>query len=330
MRRREFIAGLASVATISPLVASAGQGDRLRRVDVLVAAATETDPYNEGRVAALTDALRGLGWIDGRNLKLVVHRMTANAGDIRKNVTELLSSWPDVVVSGGNMTTGTVLQATHSVPVVFTNAVDPVGAGFVESLAQPGGNATGFMAFDFNLSGKWLELLKQVAPTVIRAGVIRDPTTSSGIGQFAVIQSVASLVGVDVVPISPLDKVDLESGVTKIARSPNVGLISAAGAPVTMHRDLILKLAAQYRLPAVYPNRSFVDNGGLISYGSDFIASSRLAAGYVDRILKGEKPADLPVQAPTRYELVVNLKTAKALGLEIPSMVLARADAVIE
>jgi putative tryptophan/tyrosine transport system substrate-binding protein len=330
MRRREFIAGLASVATIPPLLASAEQGDRLRRVDVLVAAATENDPYNEGRVAALTDALRGLGWIDGRNLKLVVHRMTANAGDIRKNVTELLSSRPDVVVSGGNMTTGTILQATHSVPVVFTTAVDPVGAGFVESLAQPGGNATGFMAFDFNLSGKWLELLKQVAPAIIRAGVIRDPTTSSGIGQFAVIQSVASSVGVDVVPISPLDEVDLENGVTKIRRSPNVGLIAAAGAPVTMHRDLILKLAARYRLPAVYANRSFVDNGGLISYGSDFIASSRLAAGYVDRILKGEKPADLPVQTPTRYELVVNLRTAKALGLEMPSMVLARADAVIE
>jgi putative ABC transport system substrate-binding protein len=330
MRRREFIAGLASVATMSPLVASAEQGDRPRRVDVLIAAATENDPYNEGRVAALTDALRGLGWIDGRNLKLVVHRMTANAGDIRKNVTELLSSRPDVVVSGGNMTTGTVLQATHSVPVVFTTAVDPVGAGFIESLAQPGGNATGFMQFDFNLSGKWLELLKQVAPTIIRAGVIRDPTTSSGIGQFAVIQSVASSVGVDVVPISPLDEVDLESGVTKIRRSPNVGLIAAAGAPVTMHRDLILKLAAQYRLPAVYANRTFVDNGGLISYGSDFIASARLAAGYVDRILNGEKPADLPVQAPTRYELVVNLKTAKALGLEIPSTVLARADEVIE
>ena len=330
MRRREFITGLASVATISPSLAYAEHSDRLRRVDVLVAAATENDPYNEARLAALIDALHGLGWIDGRNLKLVVHRMTANAGDIREHVAELLSSRPDVVVSGGNTTTGTVLQATHSVPIVFTTAVDPVGAGFVESLAQPGGNATGFMQFDFNLSGKWLELLKQVAPAIIRAGVIRDPATSSGIGQFAVIQSVASSVGVDVVPISPLDEADLESGVTKITRSPNVGLIAAVGARVTVHRDLILKLAARYRLPTVYPNRTFVDNGGLVSYGSDFIASSRLAAGYVDRILKGEKPADLPVQAPTRYELVVNLKTAKALGLEIPSAVLARADEVIE
>jgi len=330
MRRREFIAGLASVAAIPLSRAFAGQNDRVRRVDVLLAAATENDPYNEARLAALTDALRGLGWIDGRNLKLVVHRMTANAGEIRKLVTELLSSRPDVVVSGGNTTTGTVLQATNTVPVVFTTAVDPVGAGYVESLAQPGGNATGFMQFDFNLSGKWLELLKQIAPTITRAGVIRDPATSSGIGQFAVIQSVASSVGIDVVPISPRDETELENGVTRITRSPNAGLIAAVGATVTVHRDLILKLAAQYRLPTVYANRTFVDKGGLISYGSDFIASSRLAAGYVDRILKGEKPADLPVHAPTRYELVVNLKTAKALGLEIPSTVLARADEVIE
>ena len=252
MRRREFIAGLASVAAIPLSRAFAGQNDRVRRVDVLLAAATENDPYNEARLAALTDALRGLGWIDGRNLKLVVHRMTANAGEIRKLVTELLSSRPDVVVSGGNTTTGTVLQATNTVPVVFTTAVDPVGAGYVESLAQPGGNATGFMQFDFNLSGKWLELLKQIAPTITRAGVIRDPATSSGIGQFAVIQSVASSVGIDVVPISPRDETELENGVTRITRSPNAGLIAAVGATVTVHRDLILKLAAQYRLPTVY------------------------------------------------------------------------------
>jgi len=216
------------------------------------------------------------------------------------------------------------------VPVVFTSAVDPVGAGFVESLAQPGGNATGFMQFDFSLSGKWLELLKQVAPATIRAGVIRDPSTSSGIGQFAVVQSVASSVGVDVVSISARDEADLESGVAKVARSPNVGLITTAAAAVSAHRDLIVKLAARYRLPTIYPYRTYVDRGGLISYGSDLIAISRLAAGYVDRILKGEKPADLPVQAPTKYVLVVNLKAAKALGLEMPSTVLARADEVIE
>jgi ABC-type uncharacterized transport system substrate-binding protein len=213
---------------------------------------------------------------------------------------------------------------------VFTSAVDPVGAGFVESLAQPGGNATGFMQFDFSLSGKWLELLKQVAPAIVRAGVIRDPSTSSGIGQFAVVQSVASSIGVDVVSISARDGADLESGVVKIARSPNVGLITTVAAAVSAHYDLIVKLAARYRLPTVYGSRSYVDRGGLISYGADLIAISRLAAGYVDRILKGEKPADLPVQAPTKYVLVVNLKTAKALGLELPSTVLARADEVIE
>ena len=304
--------------------------DRLRRVDVVLADIGD-DPYYEARLAGLTEAMRGLGWIDGRNLRLAVHRVTPNASEIRRLVTELLSARPDVVVTGGATTTGPLLQATSSVPVVFTSAVDPVGAGFVESLARPGGNATGFMQFDFSLSGKWLELLKQVAPAIVRAGVIRDPSTSSGVGQFAVIQSVASSVGVDIVSISGRDEADLESGVARVvARSPNVGLITTVAAAVSAHHDLILKLAARYRLPTVYGNRSYVDRGGLVSYGADLIAISRLAAGYVDRILKGEKPADLPVQAPTKYVLVVNLKTAKALGLEIPSTVLARADAVIE
>jgi len=330
MRRREFVAGLGSVMAAPPWVAFAAQNDRLRRVDVVLAAATEDDPVYEGRFAALTGALSDLGWVDGRDLKLVVHRVTPNASDIRKRVIEVLSARPDVIVSGGATVTGPLLQATSSVPVVFTSAVDPVGAGFVESLAQPGGNATGFMQFDFSLSGKWLELLKQVAPATIRAGVIRDPSTSSGIGQFAVVQSVASSVGVDVVSISARDEADLESGVAKVARSPNVGLITTAAAAVSAHRDLIVKLAARYRLPTIYPYRTYVDRGGLISYGSDLIAISRLAAAYVDRILKGEKPADLPVQAPTKYVLVVNLKAAKALGLEMPSTVLARADEVIE
>jgi putative ABC transport system substrate-binding protein len=312
------------------LGAFAQQSDRLRRVDVLFAEAIEYDPYYEGRVAALTEALRGLGWIDGRNLKLAVHRPKPDAADIRKHITELLSARPDVVVSGGATTTTPLLQATSSVPVVFTSAVDPVGAGLVESLAQPGGNATGFMQFDFSLSGKWLELLKQVAPATTRAGVTRDPSNSAGVGQFAVIQSIASSVGIDVVPINPRDAADLESGIAKIARSPNAGLIVTVAAAVNAHRDLILKLAERHRLPTVYANQAYVDLGGLISYGPNLIASARLAAGYVDRILKGEKPADLPVQAPTRYELVVNLKTAKALGLEIPAALLARADEVIE
>jgi putative ABC transport system substrate-binding protein len=325
MLRREFVAGLGSVAAIPPLLAFAEQSDRLRRVDVVLAEAIVDDPYFEDRLAVLTYALRDLGWIDGRNLRLVVHRVTPNASDVRRLVTEVLPARPDVVVTGGATTTGPILQATSSVPVVFTSAVDPVGSGFVESLAQPGGNATGFMQFDFSLSGKWLELLKQVAP-----GVIRDPSFSAGIGQFAVVQSVASSVGVDIVSISARDEADLKSGVARVARSPNVGLITTVAAAVSAHRDLILKLAAQYRLPTIYPNRTYVDHGGLISYGADLIAISRLAAGYVDRILKGEKPADLPVQAPTKYALVVNLKTAKALGLEIPSTVLARADEVIE
>jgi putative ABC transport system substrate-binding protein len=289
-------------------VAFAEQSDRLRRVDVVLAEAIVDDPYFEGRLAVLTEALRDLGWIDGRNLRLAVHRVTPNASDVRRLVTEVLPARPDVVVTGGATTTGPFLQATSSVPVVFTSAVDPVGSGFVESLAQPGGNATGFMQFDFSLSGKWLELLKQVAPAIVRAGVIRDPSFSAGIGQFAVVQSVASSVGVDIVSISARDEADLKSGVARVARSPNVGLITTVAAAVSGHRDLILKLAAQYRLPTIYPNRTYVDHGGLISYGADLIAISRLAAGYVDRILKGEKPADLPVQAPTKYVLVVNLK----------------------
>ena len=325
MRRREFIAGLGSVAAIPPLVAFGQQNDRLRRVDVVFGEA-----LYEGRIAALTEALRGLGWIDGRNLKLAAHRPKTDLADLRRLVTEVLSARPDVVVSAGATITGPLLEVTRSVPVVFTSVVDPVGAGFVESLAQPGGNATGFMQFDFSLSGKWLELLKQVAPATTRAGVIRDPGISSGVGQFAVIQSIASSVGIDVVAISPRDAADLESGVVKIARSPNAGLIVTVGAAVNAHLNLIIKLAERYRLPTVSANRMYVDHGGLISYGPNLITSARLAAGYVDRILKGEKPADLPVQAPTKYELVVNLKTAKAIGLTVPPTLLARADEVIE
>jgi putative ABC transport system substrate-binding protein len=329
MRRRQFL-GVVGGAAIWPLAARAQQGERLRRVDVLLAELTEDDPYYEGRLTALTEALRGLGWIDSKNLKLVIHRVTPRPADIRKHVTELLAERPDVVVSGGSTTTGPLLQATTNVPIVFTSAVDPVGAGFVESLAHPGGNATGFMQFDYSLSGKWLELLKQLAPSIVRAGVIRDATTPSGIAQFAVIQSVSGSVGVDIVPISVRDSGEIERGVARLARYPNAGLITSTGASVIGHRDLILKLAAQYRLPAVYPNKSYINRGSLVSYGADQILSSQLAAGYVDRILKGTKPADLPVQVPTRYELVVNLKTAKALDLELPTSLLARADEVIE
>jgi putative ABC transport system substrate-binding protein len=328
MDRREFIASVA--ATILPSATYAQQGERVRRVDILLAELTEDDPYYEGRLAALKEGLQALGWIDGQNLKLVIHRVTPNPADVRKQVAELLAAGPDLVVSGGSTTTAPLLQATTSVPIVFTSAVDPVGAGFVESLAHPGGNATGFMQFDYSLSGKWLELLKQLAPAVVRAGVVRDATTPSGIAQFAVIQSVAGSVGVDIVPVSVRDTNEIERGIARLARYPNAGLITSTGASVVGHRDFILKLAAQYRLPAVYPNKTYVDHGGLVSYGPDQVRSARLAAGYVDRILRGTKPADLPVQVPTKYELIVNLKTARTLGLDLPASVVARANEVIE
>jgi putative tryptophan/tyrosine transport system substrate-binding protein len=329
MRRREFVAGVVAAALL-PMAAAAQRIGAMRRVGVLIAEAVEDDPYYERRLTAIKERLRELGWIEGQNLSLTIHRAAPRAADIRKHIDELLAGQPDLVVTSGGTTTGPLLQATNTVPVVFIAAVDPVGAGFVESLAHPGGNATGFMQFDYSLSGKWLEMLKQVAPTITRAGVIRDAAVTSGIGQFAVIQSVASSLGVDVVPISAREEREIESGVAKIARSQNAGLITTSNAAVSGHRDYIIKLAAQHRLPAVYPHRTWVDRGGLISYGPDLLATARLAAGYVDRILRGEKPADLPVQAPTRYELVVNLKTAKTLGLAVPPALLARADEVIE
>jgi len=253
-----------------------------------------------------------------------------DSADLTKAAAELLALRPDLIIVASAAALAPVLRITRTVPVVFVNVADPVGAGFVESLAQPGGNATGFMQFDYSLSAKWLELLKRVAPAVTRAGVLRDARVTSGVGQFAVIQSVAGTLGVDVVPISARDRHEIESRIAKIARSQNVGLILTSGAAVSGHRDHIVKLAAQYGLPAVYPHRSWVDHGGLVSYGPDLLVTARLAAGYVDRILKGENPGELPVQAPTKYDLVVNLKTAKALGLTVPAALLARADEVIE
>jgi putative ABC transport system substrate-binding protein len=329
MRRRELIAVLGMVA-ILPRTVCAQQAKQFRRVAFLVGEATEDDPEYERRISALAEALRGLGWIDGRNLRFSVHRVKPNAADLRRGVAELLAEHPDVIVSGGGTTTPPVLQATNTVPVVFTTTIDPVGSGLVESLSHPGGNVTGFMQFDYSLSGKWLELLKQVAPATARVGVVRDPAQTAGIAQFAVIQSVAGSFGVDIIPIGTRDANEIESGMAKLARSPNAGLIATFGAAVNGHRDLIIELVARYRLPAVYANRSFVDHGGLISYGADTIATTRRAASYVDRILKGEKPADLPVQAPNKYEIVVNLKTAKALGFELPATVISRADEVIE
>ena len=329
MRRREFVAGVVATALL-PIAVRAQRVESMRRVDILVAEAIEDDPYYEGRLTVIKERLRELGWIEGQNLRLSIHRAAPKAADIRKHIDELLAGQPDIVVTSGGTTTRPLLQATNTVPVVFIAAVDPVGAGLVESLAHPGGNATGFMQFDYSLSGKWLEMLKQVAPAVTRAGVIRDVTVASGIGQFAVIQSVASSLGVDVVPIGAREEREIESGIAKIARSRSAGLITTSGAAVSGHRDYIIKLVAQHGLPAVYGHRTWVDHGGLISYGPDLLATARLAAGYVDRILKGEKPAELPVQAPTKYELVVNLMTAKTLGLTVPPALLARADEVIE
>jgi putative ABC transport system substrate-binding protein len=329
MRRRELIAALGAAA-VMPWAVHAQQPGQLRRVALLIGEATEDDPEYEKRASALTEALRVLGWTDGQNLRLSVHRVKPNAADLRKGVAEILAENPDVIVSGGGTTTPPVLQATSKIPVVFTTAVDPVGSGFVESLSHPGGNVTGFMQFDYSTAGKWLELLKQVSPAIVRVGVIRDATVPSGIGQFAVIESVATSLGADVIPIGTRNAGEIENGIEKLARSTNGGLIATFGATVNGHRELILGLAARHRLPAVYANRSFVYHGGLISYGSDTIASTRRAAGYVDRILKGEKPADLPVQAPNKYEVILNLKTAKELGLELSTTVISRADEVIE
>ena len=330
MRRREFIWLIGGVAAGRPLAARTQQSDRVRRIGILVTETVKDDPYYEAPLKAIRDGLRELGWIEGQNLTINIHRVVPKAAELRRHIEELLDGQPDIVVTSGGTATGPILQATSSVPVVFMAVVDPVGAGLVESLARPGGNATGFTRFDYSLSGKWLEILKQVSPAVTRAGVVRDHTVTAGVGQFAVIQSVASSLGVDVVPIDPRDDGELESGIAKIARSPNAGLITTTSAAVSAHRDVIIKLAAQHRLPAVHSHRIWVDRGGLISYGPDLIKLARLSAGYVDRILKGEKPADLPVQAPTGYEFVVNLKTAKTLGLTLPPAVLARADEVIE
>jgi len=328
MRRREFIAGLGGAAAW-PVMARAQQPERMRRVGTLTASAVD-DPDAQARQAALLQGLTQLGWIEGRNLRIDARAAAGNADNTRKYAAELVALAPDVIVAGGSAPVEPLLQATRTVPIVFAIVPDPVGAGYVRSLARPGGNATGFTMFEYNLSGKWLELLKQIAPSVTRAAVLRDPTLTAGIGQFAVIQSVAPSVGVDVSAINLRDAGEIEAAVADFAREPNGGLILTASALASVHRDLIVALAARYKLPAVYISRFYVAGGGLISYGPDFIDQYRRAAGYVDRILKGEKPADLPVQVPTKYELIINLKTAKALGLTVPPALLSRADEVIE
>jgi putative tryptophan/tyrosine transport system substrate-binding protein len=280
--------------------------------------------------AGFVEALQQRGWIDGRNVQIETRWVGGRASDFRRHATDLAALGPDVIVAMSNAGIAPLLQATHTVPIVFAGVVDPVGAGFVETMSRPGGNITGFIQFEYSLSGKWVELLKEIAPSVTRAGVLRDPDISAGIGQFAVIQAVAPSVGVEVTAINLRDAGEIERAVTAFAGSPNGGLIVTGSALTLAHRELIIALAAQHKLPAVYCRRYYVASGGLISYGYDILQQYRGAAGYVDRILKGEKPADLPVQAPNKYELVINLKTAKALGLDVPHSLLARADEVIE
>ncbi|MGB3746468.1 MAG: ABC transporter substrate-binding protein [Xanthobacteraceae bacterium] len=329
MQRREFITLIGGAAVSWPLVVRAQQPDRMRRIGVLTGITAE-DPENKTRLAAFEQALQQLGWTQGRNVRIDYRSAGGDAATSHKQAEELVALAPDVIVSSGSFSTGQLLRVTHTVPVVFAIVPDPVGSGFVDSLAQPGGNATGFMQFEYGLSGKWLELLKEIAPGLTRAIVLWDPAITAGIGQFAIIQSVATSAGVDIKPVNVRDAGEIERAITAFARSPNGGLIVTASALSLVHRDLIIALAARHKLPAVYFERGFVANGGLISYGADFIEQYRRAAGYVDRILNGEKPADLPVHAPTKYELVINLKTAKALGLTMPPSVLARADEVIE
>jgi putative ABC transport system substrate-binding protein len=329
MRRREFIMLLGGVAAAWPLAARAQQPERMRRIGVLMNLAAD-DPEGQARVAAFLQGLQEAGWVVGRNAQIDIRWGMGDAERIRKNVTELVALTSDAIFATTFPIVAALQQATHVVPIVFAGLIDPVGAGLVASLARPGGNTTGFAGFEYGLSAKWLELLKQVAPRVTRAAVLRDALTPVGIGQLAAIQGVAPSFGVELTPLVVRDAGEIEPAVAAFVRSPDDGLIVTIGTLTDAHRDVIGKLAARHRLPAVYPFPFFVRSGGLISYGPDIIDSYRRAAGYVDRILKGEKPADLPVQQPTKLDLAINLKAAKALGLEIPPALLARADEVIE
>jgi putative ABC transport system substrate-binding protein len=329
MRRRDLVTLLGGAIAALPLAARAQQADRVRRIGMLLTAAAD-DPESLTRVGAFLQALAQLGWTVGRNVRIESRWGAGNAELIRKHAVEFAALAPDVILAHGSSTVGPLLQATRTVPIVFPVALDPVAAGFADSLARPGGNATGFMVWEISSSGKWLELLKEIAPSVKRVAVLRDPALASGTSQFAVIQAAAPSLRVEVSPINVGDAGEIERAVTAFARSSNGGLIVTSSGLAELHRNLIVTLAARHKLPAVYYERFFAAAGGLISFGSDFIDQYRRSASYVDRILKGEKPADLPVQAPTKYELVINLKTAKALGLEIPPTLLARADEVIE
>jgi len=328
MQRRDFITLLGGAAATWPFAARAQQPEPMRRIGILTGIAGE-DAQTKVRITAFLQELQKFGWTEGRNLRIDLRGGAGNIVDTRKYAKELVALAPDVILASGATPVALLLEATRTVPIVFTIVVDPMGAGFIEKLSRPGGNATGYMMFDYSLSGKWVELLKQVAPGVTQAAVLRD-SSSAGVGQFAVIQAVAPSLGLEVSAINVSDAREIDRAVTAFAREPNGGLIVTAGPLTVVHRDLIVTLAARHKLPAIYFDRTPVAGGGLMSYGPDLVGQFRQAASYVDRILKGEKPASLPVQAPNRYELVINLKTAKALGIAVPPTLLARVDEVIE
>src|SRR5262245_26890092 len=328
MKRREFITLLGGAAAGWPVAARAQQGEPMRRIGVLMNVGAD-DAEGQDRFAAFTQALKQLGWSEGRNL--LIDTRWAAADDLRRYAAELAALAPDVLLAGtGTATVAPLLQATRTVPIVFALVIDPVGAGFVANLGRPGGNATGFTAFEYTISGKWLELLKEIAPRVTRAAVLRDPAIASGIGQFAAVQAMAPALGVELGPVDVRDAGEIERAIAVLSRTSNAGLIVTGSPWAQTHRSLIITLADRHKLPAVYSTRYYATGGGLMSYGPDYVDQLRRAAGYVDRILKGEKPADLPVQAPTKYELVINRKTAKVLGITVPASLLARADEVIE
>jgi len=328
MRRRTFIALLGGAATW-PLVARAQQAEQVRRIGALTTA-NRDDAEVKLRMDFFFRELDRLGWSEGRNVRVDLRESAGDIATTRRFAAELVALKPDVILGMGSLPVASLLEATRTVPIVFTLVADPVGAGVVKTLARPAGNATGFSTFEYTLSAKWPELLKQIAPHVTRVAVPRDPTATAGIGQFAVVQALAPSVGLEVTAIDARDAREIETSIAEFARTGDGGLIVTAGPGTLIHRDLIIALAARYRLPAVYFERYFTAGGGLISYGPHIIDHFRQAARYVDRILKGENPADLPVQAPTKYELTVNLKTAKALGLTVPPSLLAIADEVIE
>jgi putative ABC transport system substrate-binding protein len=329
MRRRDFIVRLGGTAATWPLAARAQQTRQMRRIAVLMVLGAD-DPEGQARVAAFAQGLQQLGWSVGQNVQIDYRWASVDAEELRKYAAELVALKPDVILAHSSSAVAQLLQATRTVPIVFTNVADPVGAGYVDGLARPGGNATGFTVFEYAMGGKWLELLKEIAPHVTRAAVVRDSAIAAGPAEFGAIQAVAPSLGVELRPVDIRDAGEMERAITMFAGSPNGGLIVTGSAAATIHRRLIVALAARHQLPAVYYTRYFVTGGGLISYGPDYVDQYRLAAAYVDRILKGEKPADLPVQTPTKFQTVINLKTARAQGLTVPPALLARADEVIE